>query len=368
MQWLTSNLLLLAGIGGVCIGLAFFCIQKQGLRRWFYRIGLGMLALTGIGFINVMVSAPGGEQTVVQLPRPEPVVPESLELIDILQATWNADETADWAVAEVMAEVSRIAYQPPSEAKSEYTALGFETVETMTDASMLGYVLTVEDTAVVVFRGTDDPADWVANLDRFSVETKHGPVHRGFQAAYQPLALQVRAYIKQSKAKHLWVTGHSLGGALAVLCAYDLAENERFPIDGLITFGQPLVARPPLTNHINSLLSKKFVHYVNQSDIVPKIPPSFSHCGSLVWYKGDEIRRSKPRGLLMSAAPGDEDQELEFDEIEPLSESEFESLQKELLSEKAGPDFAPDGTPLMKGNVPFLRDHDIDLYLEWVRD
>jgi len=58
-------------------------------------------------------------------------------LIDILQATWNADETADWPVAEVMAEVSRIAYRPPSEAKPEYMALGFETVETMADASML---------------------------------------------------------------------------------------------------------------------------------------------------------------------------------------------------------------------------------------
>ena len=237
----------------------------------------------------------------------------------------------------------------------------------MVSKSMVGYVLSVDEVAVIVFRGTDDSNDWIANMNRFVAKTEHGPAHRGFCIAYQPLASQVSQIIGDANPKHIWITGHSLGGALAVLCAYELIEYEGLEIDGLVTFGQPMVARDQLCDHLNEILAGRFVHYVNQSDVVPRIPPSFEHCGSLVWYVGDEIRRSKVKPQRAGAQLyGDTKATAYNEELEPLSDVEFEQLQAELKADDSGPDYAPDGTPLVKGNLPFIKDHDIGLYREAV--
>lgn len=221
--------------------------------------------------------------------------------------------------------------------------------------------------AVVVFRGTDDPGDWLVNLNRLTAKTPYGPAHQGFYEAYQPFVPQVAELVRASKAKSVWVTGHSLGGALAVLCAYDLARNGTVEVAGLMTFGQPMVARPPLTDRIDELLPARFVHFANNRDIVTRVEPSFKHCGSLVYYDGDKIRRSKPKTLL-AAAPGDSgssDEEVGF-ELEPLPDQEFTELKNQLKAEQAEPDFASDGSPLVKGNSPLILDHDIELYLQRV--
>jgi hypothetical protein len=381
IELIVANLLPLAVLGLILLVVSAFWddlthpVSGLGLRlkamgrvrRTLLTIGLSCLACVGAGLLSVIRSTPGREETVIEVP-PQAIVQESLTLAEKLHADWDSYAPAIWPVAEVMAEASRIAYLPPYKAEKEFLYLGYESVEMMSDGSMIGYVVCVGDVAVVVFRGTDDPGDWLANLDRFVAKTPDGPAHRGFYTAYSTLGLQAKEVLRKSEVKSAWVTGHSLGGALAVLCAYELARDETIDIAGCMTFGQPMVARPPLTNRIEELLSSRYVHFANNRDIVTRVEPSFKHCGSLVYYDGQIVRRSKPK-LLMASASGDEeslDEDPGF-EIEPLPAQEFRALQKELREEKAEPDFAPDGTPLMNGNSPFIRDHDMDLYLDRVR-
>lgn len=383
MKLLTSNLLLLFGLGAGFLLVALFGSQLSHpiktaralltsmsmTRRALLGIGVAFLLLGFCGLWSVITSAPGGEDTVIEVVREiTDDDSESLTLVETLKSDWDAYDHASWPVAEVMAEASRIAYLPPFEAKPEFIDLGFESVETMSDGSMVGYVVAVDDVAVVIFRGTDDPGDWLANLDRSIAKTPDGPAHRGFYVALSGLSPQVSELISRSGAKSIWITGHSLGGALAVLCAHELARDGSVEVAGLMTFGQPMVGRPLLTDRIDELLPARFVHFANNSDIVPRVAPSFSHCGSLVYYEGDQIRRSKPKMLMAAAADekallGDAE---EF-ELEPLSVEEFNELKQELKSEQADPDFAPDGTPLMKGNSPLITDHDMELYLERIR-
>lgn len=180
---------------------------------------------------------------------------------------------------------------------------------------------------------------------------------------------QILKVLGGSKPKHLWITGHSLGGALALVCAYDLVENEKAALDGVITFGQPLVAQKQLADYLDRLLLGRYAHFVNETDIVPRVPPSpFVHCGSLVWFKGNGIKRSKPKHPVMGATAAGPASSGNEEEIAPLSKEEFENAKAKVREEHTQPERLPDGRLIVKGNLPFLLDHSMGLYINKVRN
>ena len=70
------------------------------------------------------------------------------------------------------------------------------------------------------------------DLDILKTEYPHCPnclVHRGFYLSYLDLQNQVMQGLERLRKNHpnasISVTGHSLGAALAVLCAADLVVN-----------------------------------------------------------------------------------------------------------------------------------------------
>jgi triacylglycerol lipase len=323
-----------------------------------------ILGIVGYG-IYIAVSPPGGEDTVDEddRPGPKPLVVGPLEP---LRMTWDSEANADWPVAELLASMSESSYEPPVDVDPVFRKLGFTQVMAVVDSSMIGYVASVGDVTVVVFRGTDNDVDWIVNLVAGSAQTPKGRIHKGFYNAYQPLKPQIVKLVKAANSKHLWITGHSLGGALAVVCAYDLIENEKLDVDGVITFGQPMVAKPELAGHLDSVLLGRFAHYVNRNDIVARVPPNFSHCGSLVWFTDSGVKRSKPKRLTFGAT-GDEPPKANFDEPKPLSDREFENLKAELRSEKVEVKRSPDGTPIYEGNSTWVQDHGMEFYLEKIR-
>lgn len=92
----------------------------------------------------------------------------------------------------------------------------------------------------------------------------------------------------------LYVTGHSLGGALATLTAYHaLVHHDNVQ---LYTFGCPRVANRPLAKQIDAQLEMRSYRCVHGWDIVPRVPPFFSyhHVPQLVFFDRNQ-RRVKPR-------------------------------------------------------------------------
>lgn len=290
------------------------------------------------------------------MPTPRPADP-----LDPFRLAWNSEDYPNWPMAGLLALTSDKAYLPPVNVQTAFQSLGFTTVMTFLDGSTVGYVVSAGDVTVIVFRGTDDGGDWLINLNEFSTQLLEGQIHTGFYNAYQRLKPQIISLIGQPK--HLWITGHSLGGALAVVCAYDLIERQHLSVDGVVTFGQPMVARKDFAKYLDRLLLGRYVHYVNDADIVPRVPPSYSHCGSLVWFTPNGIERSKPKSY--GAPPTGEfpdDQK-----IIPLSERQFQDLKAELRAKNAGPKRGPDGTPIYEGNSQWIRDHSMELYLDKIR-
>jgi hypothetical protein len=324
------------------------------------------ICLGGYG-IYIACSSPGREDTVDEGDRPGPK-PPVIGPLEPLRMTWDSEAYSDWPVAELLASMSESSYEPPVDVDPVFRKLGFTQVMAVVDSSMIGYVASDGDVTVVVFRGTDNDVDWIVNLVAGSTQTPKGPIHKGFHNAYQPLKPQIVKLVKAANSKHLWITGHSLGGALAVVCAYDLIENEKLEVDGVITFGQPMVAKPQLATHLDTVLLGRFAHYVNRNDIVARVPPNFSHFGSLVWFTDDGVKRSKPKQLAFGATGTDKPPKANVDEPKPLSDREFEQLKAQLRSENVEMKRSPDGTPIYEGNSTWVQDHGMEFYLARIRD
>lgn len=259
------------------------------------------------------------------------------------------------------------AYLAPVFAEQELKKRGFTDVSTLNFGSSLGYVAMIGDSAVIMFRGTNPPEiqDWFANLNNKSFRSEHGSVHAGFWASYETMHDQLIEVLRQKKTKRIWVTGHSLGGALAVVCSYRLMTDEDKEIAGVMTFGQPRVGSPEFCKYMESTLSGRMVHFVNENDLVPRIPPSFEHFGSLVWYTGGVIRRSRPPNLMMSSG-NDSTNNDDFFELPAMSQQEFERVKRE-MNEQPQVQYSPDGQPLMQSSFRYIDDHYIELYIDRLR-
>jgi triacylglycerol lipase len=140
-----------------------------------------------------------------------------------------------------------------------------------------GFTARNADLQMVCFRGTSDPADWGINLDAIPESAGdarlQGLLHRGFHRAlmrvWDPF---VAPELASSGPRRIWITGHSLGGALAALAAAETRFIAGAPLAGLYTFGQPRIGDEQFANQFDSALRSVSFRYVNDKDIVPRVP------------------------------------------------------------------------------------------------
>ncbi|MFD4911498.1 lipase family protein, partial [Kitasatospora purpeofusca] len=152
------------------------------------------------------------------------------------------------------------------------------------------YTMAGEHMIVTAFRGTE-PAqlrDWLtdATTPPWRGPARTGYVHYGFAEALDTVFPAVRETIAELRTdgQTLWFTGHSLGGALAVLAAARLhLEDPRLLADGVITFGQPRTCDRLLAAAYDKAFTNRAYRFVNNNDVVPQLPPepAFTHTGTL---------------------------------------------------------------------------------------
>ena len=89
----------------------------------------------------------------------------------------------------------------------------------------------------------------------------------------------------REREQTLLLTGHSMGGALAVVAAAKFAADGAIPIAGLYTFGQPTVAEPAFETEL-ATHRRRYFRFVNSVDMVPgffvdaAFLPAASNCSS----------------------------------------------------------------------------------------
>lgn len=101
-----------------------------------------------------------------------------------------------------------------------------------------------------------------------------GKVHQGFSDEYMQLKDEIHERFEQTaysrRSKTVYVTGFSLGGALAILCAYDLAEE--YGIDPhCYLFAAPAAGDHDFTRRVEDKIGHIF-RFAHEKDVVPQIP------------------------------------------------------------------------------------------------
>lgn len=366
---LESNLLLTGILAALSLmGCSYFLWQNPRARISLICL-LVFGGLFGAGAYRVLTSTPGGVDVIDEDAGDDlfpPIVSD--DELNSLKDSWDSEAVANWPAASLLSKLSDIAYRPPVLASDEFRDMGFDQVVPVSSATMFGYVVSGHEVAVIAFRGSENEVgDWWTNLSRSPFPLDAGDVHEGFWMGYQSLKSQIETALAKARPKYVWITGHSLGGALAVCCAYD-SDLSGQSIQGVITFGQPMVARQPLADDIDDQLLGRYARFVNRSDIVARIPPSYRPAGSLVWFTDRGIKRSKPKrkmfGAPMSGEHNLKSVDSEFDEPAPLSEADYQQW----LADQSAPPVArnKDGEILLQGNSPYISNHSMDLYINEV--
>jgi len=139
------------------------------------------------------------------------------------------------------------------------------------------------DCLIIAFRGTNSIRNWVtdAEFERTilvsGVDGTCSKIHKGFEAALNSVIEQLinrlggcSRFVYQN-CKPLFITGHSLGGALAILAALELQRNG-LPIAQVYTFGQPRVGNGDFKRRYEASLGDRTFRVVYEEDIVARIP------------------------------------------------------------------------------------------------
>lgn len=181
----------------------------------------------------------------------------------------------------LFAEIAKISYYRPDIVWEAVNAVGFEEYQYFDQDGAQAYIIANQFDCIVACRGTE-PNEWndiKADANALTVIVENvGRVHRGFKREVDDLWPKLEVALRENE-KPLWFTGHSLGGAMATICAgrCKLSEIPSNP-EGLFTFGSPRVGNKRFINYV------KLPHYrwVNNNDIVARVPPrwmGYTHSG-----------------------------------------------------------------------------------------
>lgn len=195
-----------------------------------------------------------------------------------------------------MAQLASLAYMDGPEAKPKMKELGYTTHKFIDIKGAQCHIVSNKEEVVICFRGTEptEISDVLADLNAWPDRAKiGGRVHNGFQNELEKVWDEVLKTLDKIKleGKNLFICGHSLGGAMATVCASRLHDK----VTCLYTYGSPRVGTRGFINRFKHVLHYR---HVNNNDIVTRVPPWFmfyKHHGTLRYinYFGN-IRKMTP--------------------------------------------------------------------------
>lgn len=205
-----------------------------------------------------------------------------------LKTTGRSDANALY-----LATACDLAYFPQDQGRAEFAAkLGLNATLVSVDNTQC-YVGENDSVIVLAFRGSETPnsidgfKDWLLTNAKNFLVLPAGRLGTDFVAAgvgarfhsgfvesldeiWSPLFKAVEAAVTK-KDRPFFVTGHSLGGALALLAAWRLQRN-MIPVQAVYTFGAPMVGNDIAAKAFEKEFPNRIFRYVDSGDMVPTLP------------------------------------------------------------------------------------------------
>jgi hypothetical protein len=190
-------------------------------------------------------------------------------------------------------------YDPEEEEqklKNSSGLLNLKLVKTFDNNGTQAIILENNSHVFLAFRGTEATSikDVKADANGVMVECETGgKVHSGFNQAFNQTAVEIQSYLNQEPCvnKPLFITGHSLGGALATIATKQL--KHKAGIAACYTYGSPRVGDANWAYNIKAPVYR----LVNAADPVTVLPPGKEFIELSAWlvgllpYVGDAIKK-----------------------------------------------------------------------------
>lgn len=220
------------------------------------------------------------------------------------QAAGRSDQNALF-----LATACDLAYFPEDQGKAEFAAQLGLTAKLISVDNTQCYVCDNDRVIVLAFRGSESPnsidgfKDWLLTNAKNFLVLPAGRIgtdfvaagvgarfHRGFMEAldeiWEPMFQALDAVVAK-KDRPVFVTGHSLGGALALLAAWRL-QRQMISIHNVYTFGAPMVGNEAAANAYEKEFPNRIYRYVDFGDMVPQLP-SVSAFSNEYWHCLTEV-------------------------------------------------------------------------------
>ena len=188
----------------------------------------------------------------------------------------NSATGLSWLNASFLADAADLAYGDLNQIQNHIkNDLGFLKYKSFDNQDTQAFLCADDKVIIVAFRGTTSIKDWLTDLkiELVPLPSKVGCIHKGFNEAIGYVWQDLRQAILDSRNKDqsLWITGHSLGGALATL-ATDRLTEEAIKVNGLYTFGQPRVGDEAFANNFDSKMKQCTFRFAHDQDAVTDVP------------------------------------------------------------------------------------------------
>lgn len=204
------------------------------------------------------------------------------------------EQLSDLRKSLLFAEISAIAYYNETYARQLAQRLSFDNIEFFDRDGAQAFLFSNQHDCVIACRGTE-PNEWndiKADINALTdVFETFGRVHRGFKRETDDLWPMLLEKLLDND-KTLWFAGHSLGGAMAAICAGRCyLENMPQNPQALYTYGSPRVGNKRYINSIDI----NYTRWVNNNDIVTRVPPTwmgYRHSGQEIYLNAyGNVRR-----------------------------------------------------------------------------
>jgi triacylglycerol lipase len=266
--------------GGFLTGLLWGLVIS-GTIASVARLGL-LFLLKAVGKVIPLTVAASAQSST-------PTAAASTEGDGVLAAPDGVADGYNPGFASLCSVASGLVYQPDEAVNGTLGALKAGGLSLIVEHNHRCLLIAYADCIIVAFRGTDagEIDDWKTNLQHKPAAGAFGLAHSGYLAAVDLLWPRLTASIEQMRDNQqtLLLTGHSMGGALAVVAAAKFAAEGAIPVAGLYTFGQPAVADASFHRELATRVEDRYFRFVNSSDMVPglHVDPVFAPGGQLLF-------------------------------------------------------------------------------------